>query len=75
MKTFQHMAEVNPEVYIVLSNGAWLSPWWLMSADSVWMINAGDSAGNASRTKQLVSRDRIYHDIWEEENVLSSRVY
>ena len=70
MKLFKHMAEVNPEVYIVISNGAWLSPWWLTSIDSVWMINAGDAAGGADRTGELVYRDSVYHDIWVKENTI-----
>ena len=45
MKIFAKMADANPDVYIVISNGAYLSPWWLMHCDAVWMINAGDAAG------------------------------
>ena len=67
MKIFAKMAQVNPEVYIVISNGAWLSPWWLMHSDSVWMINAGDAAGGSNRTDELVYRDKIYHDITHTE--------
>jgi hypothetical protein len=65
---FQDMARVNPDVYIVISNGAWLSPWWLMHIDAVWMINAGDAAGGSSRTQELVYRDGVYHEIWAREN-------
>lgn len=65
---FQAMREVNPNVFIVISNGAWLSPWWLQSVDAVWMINAGDAAGGSSRTEELVYRDGIYHSIWKKEN-------
>ncbi|MHC4252131.1 MAG: hypothetical protein ACYS9X_23685, partial [Planctomycetota bacterium] len=68
MDIFAKMAEANPEVYIVISNGAWLSPWWLMHVDSVWMINAGDAAGGSSRTQELVYRDGKYHEIWRREN-------
>ena len=68
MRIFSKMAETNPEVYIVISNGAWLSPWWLMHVDSVWMINAGDAAGGSSRTQELVYRDGKYHEIWRREN-------
>lgn len=68
MQIFRKQAEINPNVYIVLSNGAWLSPWWLMFADSVWMINAGDAAGGSSRTEELVYRDGVYHKIWIEQN-------
>jgi len=59
---FRKQAQVDPEVYILISNGAWLSPWWLMHVDAVWMINAGDAAGGSSRTKELVYRDERYHE-------------
>ena len=65
---FQAMARTNPDVYIVISNGAWLSPWWLMHVDTVWMINAGDAAGGSTRTQELVYRDGVYHEIWEKES-------
>ena len=68
MRLFARLAEVNPEIYLVISNGAWLSPWWLMSADAVWMINAGDAAGGSTRTQELVYRDDRYHEIWREQN-------
>lgn len=67
MRIFQNMAEVNPEVYIVISNGAYLSPWWLMHVDAVWMINAGDAARGSDRTSELVYRDGVYHNIWAKE--------
>jgi hypothetical protein len=68
MQVFGKMAEANPEVYIVISNGAYLSPWWLMSVDSVWMIMAGDAASGADRTSELTYRDGVYYEIWKQEN-------
>lgn len=67
METFRKMHAVNPDVYVVISNGAYLSPWWLMHADSVWMINAGDAAQGAGRTDELVYRDGVYYEIWKTE--------
>jgi len=67
MKIFDNMAKENPEVYIVISNGAYLSPWWLMHVDAVWMINAGDAANGAGRTGELVYCDTVYHNIWKKE--------
>ena len=68
MRIFTKMAAANPEVYIVISNGAYLSSWWLAYIDSVWMINAGDAAGGSDRTGELVYRDGKYYDIWTKEN-------
>lgn len=67
IEIFKKQAEVNPEVFILISNGAWLSPWWLMHVDAVWMINAGDAAGGSSRTEELVYRDGRYHEFWERQ--------
>ncbi|BDS07084.1 hypothetical protein NT6N_21240 [Oceaniferula spumae] len=68
IKIFQAMHKANPDVYIVISNGAWLSPFWLQHIDAVWMINAGDAAGGANRTGELVYRDAVYHDLAVTEN-------
>ncbi len=68
MQLFARLAEADPDIYIVISNGAYLSPWWLMHADAVWMINAGDAAGGSSRTDELVYRDGRYYEIWRKQN-------
>lgn len=68
MQIFKKQAEVNPEVFLLISNGAWLSPWWLMYVDAVWMINAGDAAGGSSRTAELVYRDERYHEFWTRQS-------
>ncbi|SHJ22820.1 hypothetical protein SAMN02745181_1501 [Rubritalea squalenifaciens DSM 18772] len=65
---FRKVRKVNPDVFIIVSNGAWLSPWWLHTADTSWMINAGDAAGGADRTAELLYRDRVYHDLAVSEN-------
>ena len=67
MQIFEKMHKVNPDVYIVISNGAYLSPWWLMYIDAVWMINAGDAASGSNRTQELVYRDGVYYDTWVKE--------
>lgn len=67
MQIFEKQHKINPEVYVVISNGAYLSPWWLMYIDAVWMINAGDAAGGSNRTEELVYRDGVYYDTWVKE--------
>ena len=67
MQIFEKQHKVNPEVYIVISNGAYLSPWWLMYTDAIWMINAGDAAGGSNRTQELVYRDGVYYATWVTE--------
>lgn len=68
MNLFNKMADVNPNVYIAITNGAYLSAWWLQYVDIVWLINASDGAAGDNRTAQLVYRDNIYHRIWNVEN-------
>lgn len=63
MKIFQHMGEANPDVYIVISNGAYLSPWWLQHVDAVWLINVGDHARGNDRSAQLAYRDGAYYQM------------
>jgi hypothetical protein len=69
MPIFQKLGEVDPNICILISNGAYLSPWWLMFVDDVWMINAGDAAGGANRLQQLVYRDGRYYDIWRVQGI------
>lgn len=63
MKLFKRMGVANPDVYIVISNGAFLSPWWLQSVDAVWMINAGDAAKGTDRSAELTYRDAVYYQL------------
>ena len=37
IEMFGFLDEVNPGIYINPSSGMWLSPWWLMHVDTVWM--------------------------------------
>ncbi|MDR1142067.1 MAG: alpha-galactosidase [Planctomycetaceae bacterium] len=62
IQLFERLGKIKPDIYIVISNGSWLSPWWLTHIDSVWMINAGDAADGSSRNDELVYRDGRYHD-------------
>lgn len=69
IRNFQRMATLNPNVYIVISNASYLSPWWLQHVDAVWMNNAGDFAPRGtSRTGQLVYRDSRLYQIAVTEN-------
>ncbi|MDP6558027.1 MAG: hypothetical protein QGG71_25395, partial [Pirellulaceae bacterium] len=38
--------ELNPEIFINYTNGAWFSPFWLQHVDCLWMMT-GDSGGSA----------------------------
>lgn len=68
MKIFKKLHGINPDIFLAITNGAYLSPWWMQYVDVVWLINAGDAASGNSRTQELVYRDGIYYQIWEQEN-------
>ena len=63
----QAMRVQNPDVHINITCWTWLSPWFLMHVDNVWMNNATDqgwSGEGTDRNQQLNYRDgRIYHNI------------
>ncbi|MCG8305781.1 MAG: alpha-galactosidase [Cytophagales bacterium] len=65
---FTKISVINPDVFMAITNGAYLSPWWLQHIDIVWLINAADGAVGEGRSGELVYRDGIYHDIWKKEN-------
>lgn len=67
MHIFNELHEVNPEIFLAITNGAYLSAWWLQYVDVVWLINAGDAAKGDDRTDELVYRDQVYYQIWKEE--------
>jgi len=60
--------EINPNVFTAITNGAYLSPWWLQYTDVVWLINCGDAAGGTDRSEELVYRDGVYYEVFKTEN-------
>lgn len=58
----QNQHKINPKVYTAITNGAYLSPWWLQHVDAVWLINCGDAASGNNRNDELVYRDGTYYD-------------
>lgn len=68
MEIFTKMGQMDPDIFIALTNGAYLSPWWLQYVDVLWLINADDGSVGEGRTGELIYRDGIYHDIWVKEN-------
>jgi hypothetical protein len=68
IQLFERLAKINPDIYLVISNGAWLSPWWLQHADAAWMTNAGDASRGSSRNEELVYRDERYYKFYTLQN-------
>lgn len=42
IEMLEEVRKVNPKIYLDLTCGIWLSPWWLKYADSLWGEIAGD---------------------------------
>ncbi len=68
IQIFKRQHEVNPNVFTAITNGAFLSPWWLMYVDVVWLINCGDAAGGTTRNAELTYRDGVYFEVFQTEN-------
>lgn len=67
MQILLRQHEVNPHVFTAITNGAYLSPWWLQYTDVVWLINCGDAANGTNRNEELTYRDGTYYEVFEEE--------
>ena len=66
---FTKLNKVNPDIHIVMSNGGYLSPWWLMYVDAIWLINSEkDASDDEQITKKLVYKDNIYYKTFQIEN-------
>ncbi|HTX87607.1 MAG TPA: alpha-galactosidase [Bacteroidales bacterium] len=66
--------KVNPKVYLNITSGTWLSPWWLKYANTIWMQGEDYGYANipsihprdaAMTYKDLVLYDDLVtHDLW-----------
>lgn len=68
MQIMSRQHEINPHVFTAITNGAYLSPWWLQYTDVVWLINCGDAAGGSNRSEELVYRDGVYYEVFQTEH-------
>jgi len=48
--------KVNPDIFLNITTGTWLSPWWLKYADCIWM--QGQDYGYAEDVPSLNDRDK-----------------
>lgn len=68
MSIFNKMLAINPKVRIMCHNGATISPWWLMTADVLSLVNQQDGAQGKDRNSQLCYRDAIYYQTLVADN-------
>lgn len=62
--------KTNPEVFFNLTVGTWLSPFWLLYADAVWMggMDYGFAGPGSEREKNITYRDQNLFRQFREKN-------
>ncbi len=67
--------KVNPKIYLNITTGTWLSPWWLKYADCIWMQGADyayaeDVPSINDRDKAITYRDAVLWDDLQKQHLL-----
>ena len=67
--------KVNPKIYLNITTGTWLSPWWLKYTDCIWMQGADyayaeDVPSLNDRDKSITYRDAVLWDNYQKLNLL-----
>lgn len=67
--------EVNPDIFINITVGSWLSPWWLLYADCIWMQGedyayAEDVPSMNPRDKAITYRDAVLWGNFQKQKLL-----
>lgn len=67
--------EINPNIYLNITSGTWLSPWWLKHADCIWM--QGEDYGYQEsvpslndRAKAITYKDAVLWDDYRQLHLL-----
>jgi len=57
---------VDPDMFLNITSGTWLSPWWLRLADQIWMggedYGAADVPSPTTRDASITYRDLVLHE-------------
>jgi hypothetical protein len=60
------MRAANPDIYLNITSGTWLSPWWLMIANQIWMqgydYGYADVPSLTDRDAAMTYRDHVLYD-------------
>jgi hypothetical protein len=55
--------KVNPDMFLNITSGTWLSPWWMQTADQIWMdggdFGAADVPSISTRDSSITYRDMV----------------
>ena len=64
---------INPDVYLNITSGTWLSPWWVQYANQIWMDAAdyafADVPSMTRRDNAMTYRD---YALWDDEHIRQS---
>lgn len=79
ISTYIHMMQavrkINPDIFINITVGSWLSPWWLQYSDCIWMQGedyayAEDVPSMNPRDKAVTYRDAVLWDNFQNQKLL-----
>jgi hypothetical protein len=60
------MRAANPDVFLNITSGTWMSPWWLMIANQIWMqgydYGYADVPSLTDRAAAMTYRDHVLYD-------------
>ncbi|MDR3628525.1 MAG: alpha-galactosidase [Ignavibacteriaceae bacterium] len=67
--------KVNPNIFLNITTGTWLSPWWLKYADCIWMQGADWAYSEEvpslnDRDKSITYRDAVLWDDLQKQQLL-----
>jgi len=58
--------KVNPDMFLNVTSGTWLSPWWMRFADQIWMdggdFGEADVPSISTRDSSITYRDMVLYD-------------
>lgn len=65
--------EVNPDIYLNITSGTWLSPWWLAYSNQIWMDGQdyafADVPSLNKRHAAMTYRDFVLYDDFENKDL------
>lgn len=69
----ESVRKANPEMYLNVTSGTWLSPWWMKYADQIWMdggdFGAADVPSISTRDSSITYRDMVLYEDFHKKNL------
>ncbi len=75
IEMMREVRKINPDLFINITIGSWLSPWWLQYVDCLWMQGedyayAEDVPSMNPRDKAITYRDAVLWDDFQNQNLV-----